>query len=92
MTAESIEPAWGVPEGGTIAYVRGTNFDPKSRVRVTFGAREAPLAAVLSPNNIQITIPKGQDGESSKVTVTFEDGRSATVPSAFQWRRPASEH
>lgn len=88
ITAERVEPAWGVPEGGTIAYVRGSNFDPKSRVRVVFGNREAPMAAVLAKDNIQVTIPPGTNGESVSVTVSFPDGRSATIPSAFVFRQP----
>jgi hypothetical protein len=69
ITAESLEPAWSVPNGGSIVYVRGTNFDPKSRVRVMFGDREAPMAAVLSKDNIQVTAPKGTEGERVTVTV-----------------------
>jgi hypothetical protein len=92
ITADRVDPAWGIPEGGTIVYVRGTNFDTKSRVRVMFGAREAPMAAVLTKDNIQVTIPKGVEGESTKVTITFEDGRSATVPTPFVWRQPPAEH
>jgi len=88
ITAERLDPAWAVPEGGTIVYVRGTNFDPRSRVRVTFNDREAPLAAVLTKDNIQVTVPPGREGESVKVTVSFPDGRSATVPSAFVFRHP----
>jgi hypothetical protein len=92
ITAESLEPAWSVPNGGSIVYVRGTNFDPKSRVRVMFGDREAPMAAVLSKDNIQVTAPKGSEGETAKVTVSFPDGRSASVSSPFTWRQPPSEH
>ena len=56
------------------------------------GAREAPMAAVLAKDNIQVTIPKGAEGESVSVSVSFPDGRSATVPAAFVWRQPPAEH
>ena len=92
ITAERLDPGWAVPNGGSIVYVRGTNFDPKSRVRVMFGAREAPMAAVLSKDNIQVTAPSGTAGEKATVTVRFEDGRAASVPTPFLWQQPPSDH
>jgi hypothetical protein len=92
IAVERVEPAWAIPAGGTIAHVRGKNFDPKSRVQVFFGDREAPLAAVLSPDKIQVKVPAGRDGESVTVTVRFADGRAASAATAFAFRSPPDEH
>jgi hypothetical protein len=92
IAIDRIEPPWAIPTGGTIAHVRGKNFDPKSRVTVLFGDREAPLAAVLSSDKIQVTVPPGRDGEQVTVRVRFADGRSASAAEVFVFRSPPHEH
>jgi hypothetical protein len=91
IVVDRVEPPWAVPAGGTIAYVRGNNFDPKARVHVLFGDREAPMAAVLSTDKIQVKVPAGTDGQTVMVTVRFEDGRAGST-SGFSFRKPPDEH
>jgi hypothetical protein len=78
---ESIEPNAGVSEGGTIVTITGTGF--VNGVLVHFGTTQVGYAniTVVSPTQIRVIAPAGDNGQEVRVKVTNSEGASIDTES-----------
>ncbi|HEX6549508.1 MAG TPA: IPT/TIG domain-containing protein, partial [Gammaproteobacteria bacterium] len=90
LVLNGASPAQGNINGGTTVTITGAGFRPGlSRVSVAFGG--IPAAAdsikVLDANTITVVSPEGRIGKAD-ITVTLDNGESATLPNAFEYLQP----
>ena len=78
---KSIEPNAGYPEGGAVVTVVGQGF--VDGVLVHFGTTQVPYSniTVVSPTQIRVVAPPGDDGDKVRVKVTNADGASIETES-----------
>jgi hypothetical protein len=82
LTISNISPSSGLPAGGTVVTITGTNFQPGATV--TFGGAPATAVTVVSATQIDATTPAHAAGPVD-VKVTNPDGGSTTVTSGFAY-------
>ena len=82
-----VEPSFGPYTGEMEIRVVGSGFDTKSGVTVSFAGRAANMAEIKNSETIVVSLPTGQPGKVD-VTVAFDDGRTQTLPGAFEYTDP----
>jgi alpha-tubulin suppressor-like RCC1 family protein len=75
-TVTSVSPSGGLPLGGTLVTVTGTEFEAATAVK--FGSANAIIYKVESPTSITAVSPKGEG--TVDVTVTTPEGTSHITP------------
>jgi hypothetical protein len=89
-TLRAIAPASGPEAGGTVITVTGTGFAPGLSVSV--GGASATGIVLVSGELLRAVVPAHAAG-SGDVTVSNDDGQSATLTSAFTWiAEPDGQH
>ncbi|MGA8615542.1 MAG: IPT/TIG domain-containing protein [Xanthobacteraceae bacterium] len=76
-TVTGVSPADGVPAGGYMVMISGTNFVAGATVK--FGSTGATVNSVTSATSITVTVPPGTG--TVDVTVTTPGGSSVITPS-----------
>ncbi|MBA3980014.1 MAG: hypothetical protein C0462_05360, partial [Alcanivorax sp.] len=90
LVLNSIAPAIGNVDGGTTVTLKGRGLRADAgRVRVFFGNTEADAATVrlIDSDTLTVTAPAGALGRVD-VRVQQDDGQSATLARAFEYRQP----
>lgn len=82
-TIESIDPAEGPVEGGTVVTVIGTQF--QDGATVTFGVSPATQVAVGAGGTSLTCVTPPRPGGKTNVTVTNPDGGEATLDLGFNF-------
>ena len=66
----------------------GSGFQPgKTSCTVRFGSRDGTNVTIVSEEKIQVTTPANDSGPQD-VMVTFDDGRTFKLASAFSYKVP----
>jgi hypothetical protein len=88
-TISNVSPATGPTTGGTLVTITGTNF--QTGATVTFGARAATDANVVSATSITAHTPLGPVSQqlAVDVVVTNPDTTKATATGGFTYTVPA---
>lgn len=81
-TVASINPIFGLSNGGTGATITGTNFAPGATV--TFGGTSATAVTVVSATSITVTTPSHAIGVVN-IVVTNPDTQSGTLTNGFTY-------
>ena len=87
---DGATPAQGSVNGGTTVTITGSGFRPGlSRVSVTFGGIPADdsTVKVLDAHTLSVVTPAGRIG-AADITVSLDNGESATLPGAFNYQQP----
>jgi hypothetical protein len=81
-TLRAVAPASGPDSGGTVITVTGTGF--ADGVSVSVGGGAATDIVLVSSELLRAKVPAHAAGPGD-VTVTNDDGQSATLAGAFTW-------
>ena len=83
-TLTMVSPASGPTSGGSLITLKGTRF--AAGATVSFGGTQATMVKVVSDTQIDVTLP-AKPGAFGKVavTVTLQNGKSATLADAFSY-------
>lgn len=84
-TIATVTPNSGPGQGGTTVRINGSGFQVGASVG--FGGTNAPSAVVLSPTDIDVVTPQGNDGPVA-ITIVNPDGQSVTANNAFTYIAP----
>ncbi|HIL23215.1 MAG TPA: hypothetical protein EYG20_08035, partial [Alcanivorax sp.] len=90
LVLNSIAPAIGNVDGGTVVTLKGRGLRADvGRIRVFFGNTEADAETVrlIDSDTLTVTAPAGALGRVD-VRVQQDDGQSATLEQAFEYRQP----
>jgi len=82
-----VEPNHGPYTGEQEVRIIGSGFDSNAGVTVSFAGRAAGVAEIKNSETISVVLPMGQPGKVD-VTVAFDDGRTRTLPGAFEYTDP----
>jgi len=81
-----LEPPQGTFAGGEEILIKGKNLPfGRGGATVIFGRRPATNIVMENSNGIRVTSPAGDRNTEADVTVTFDDGRSYQLKSAFHY-------
>ncbi len=81
----TLTPNSGAGRGGTSVRITGNGFQVGASVG--FGAASSPVATVLSPTDIDVITPAGNDGPVN-ITIVNPDGQSTTLNNGFTYVAP----
>ena len=71
LTLSGVSPTKGPTEGGILALITGTGFEPGMSVQ--FGPETASVVEVSSANSMTVEVPAGQAGKVDVVVTLGED-------------------
>lgn len=77
----SVAPAVATVSGGVVLTVKGVNFS--SGVTVLIGGVKASAVTVVSPTELQVTVPAQNSAGAKDLVVTAADGSQATLTGAI---------
>jgi len=81
LTLSGILPTTGHVDGGILALVTGTGFEPG--ITIDFGAETASVVDVSSENSLVVEVPPGLEGKVDLAAALGEE--AAELPQAFEY-------